>query len=395
MSTNPMQAKLDELIRQQQEAAAQSEDIAKQLRAALRREADLQQQAQATQTKIAQLGLMQIGQKMMLRAELDSIRKKQTGNKQLQDSLQAKQVSSSGMQAALAEQIAQLQADMAQLAAELRESAAEMPAAQESVPVLQEAEGVPAAAAPAPKPRSRKPSSVRKPLRRPAKRVWDALTKEEQISQFLEQLEAFYPEHQVFALDSICPELGKRLTVLSALNGCESPAAFLAAQGWQMVSLAQAKALRAGKFCTPGEEPEVIRPRLNSVLRRLEKHYPDHTILRSIQHDHKSLAQDVSGLYQWLGYPGAAELLTAYGFRYEVPAGGRPATDAAAVLDAVRAVYAADAKPRTIAQIMSEHPEYAGALKTLQNQAPARFGMPLRQYLTQQGILAGSSAADI
>lgn len=395
MPTNliqPLQDKLDELTRQHGEAAAQYEALGKQARAAQQREADLQQQLKAVQTELAQLGLMQLGRRMMLRAELDNARKKLAANKQLQESLDGKQQT-------VRKQLSQLTAAVTQTRLELAEAALHA-AKSEPIPA-NEAPAAPEAPAQAPPPVSepapvRQPAAPRKPRTQAAapRRIEADLPLPEQIHQLLTELEPFYPEHQVFAPEVLSAGLRSRLIQLTERSGAESPAAFLQAQGWQLIGLQQAKALRQGKHCTPGEEPEVIRPKLNSVLHRLEKHYPDRIIRRSIQHDHKSLAQDVSGLYQWLGYPGAAAMLIAYGFHYAVPSGGRPATNIPVVIGALRAAYPADARPRTISQIMTEHPEHAGVLKTLQNQAPARFGMSLRQYLTQQGVLASGNPAD-
>ena len=70
--------------------ACQRQDLAGQLGAAVRRQRDLEQQLQKASGDLARLGLMQIGKKMMIRAEQDNIRKKLTANKQLQESLAAR-----------------------------------------------------------------------------------------------------------------------------------------------------------------------------------------------------------------------------------------------------------------------------------------------------------------
>lgn len=378
----------DALVRQRQ-------DLADQLSAAVRRQHDLEQQLQKTSGDLARLGLMQIGKKMMIRAEQDNIRKKLTANKQLQKSLAAR------MNALDA------QLEQAMQAAEEAAALAEAPAApvEESVPTeepIPEAVTAPVVAPVAPveepapkKAPARRPAAPQKPRtaaprmsspRRP-KEDWSALALPEQAERLLARLEPYYPEHQVFALEVLPMELRERLSAIAAASGFDAPGAFLQAKGWQLITAREARVLRQGKYCTPGEEPEIIRPRLNGVLRRMEKHYPDRVIGRSIQHDHKSLAQDASALHQWLGYPSVGAMLTAYGFRYDVSAGGRPATDADGLLAALRSAYAEAEKPQTIAQIMADHPEMAAALKTLQNQAPRRFCMSLRQYLKQEGVL--------
>lgn len=375
--------------------ARQRQDLADQLSAAVRRQRDLEQQLQKASGDLARLGLMQIGKKMMIRAEQDNIRKKLTANKQLQESLAARM------------KALDVQLEQAMQAAE--EAAAPAPAPvkapEEPVPAVEPVPETAAAPAEIPAAPVEEPAPKKAPARKPAapqkpraaapraatprkpKEDWSALSLPEQAERLLARLEPYYPEHQVFALEVLPMELRERLSAIAAASGFDAPGAFLQAKGWQLITAREARVLRQGKYCTPGEEPEIIRPRLNGVLRRMEKHYPDRVIGRSIQHDHKSLAQDASALHQWLGYPSVGAMLTAYGFRYDVSAGGRPATDADGLLAALRAAYAEAEKPQTIAQIMADHPEMAAALKTLQNQAPRRFGMSLRQYLKQEGVL--------
>lgn len=378
MSANPQQPIQEtrtELEKQLQHYTTQIADIAGQLKAAVLREEDLRQQSDRLQEELSHLPLMQLGRRMRLRAEQDNIRKKVTANQQLQTSLRAKLESFRSEQARHEARLAALQVPVMPV-----------PAAAEPKATPEIAPEAPVSAAPAGTPTTR--PAPRKPVaRRTPAEIPSGPPQQEEINRLLSRLEPLYPEHQVFSLDSLSAELRDRLGTLSTRAG-QSPAAFLQAQGWQMIGPKQALALRQGKYCTPGEEPAVIRPRLESVLSRLTRHYPDKVIRRSIQHDHKSLAQDVSGLYLFLGYDSIGAMLSAYGFRYEVPAGGRPATDVPALIESLKAAYSQGEKPRSIARITAEHPEFAGALKTLQNQAPVRFGMSLKQYLAKEGILA-------
>lgn len=368
------------------------DSVSGQHRSALLRESDLQKQLSAAQADSLKLGFMQLGKRMMAKAEQDNIRKKLEANQQLQARLELQLKQLLAQTPALEEQLSLQLAEVEATEARRRPVAA--PAVHPEAPVAPAASVTPPPKAPvaaktAPVRRSAPavPRIPRGPRGPRGPRFSEDLPMEEQVSRLMARLEAFYPEHRVFALESISSELRNRLIQLAKRGGYPDTAAFLRAQGWEQITGAQGRALRAGKYCTPGQEPEVIQPRLTSVLHRLEAHYPDRVIPRSIQHDHKSLSQDVAGLYQYLGYPGAAEMLTAYGFRYQVTSGGRPATDTDALLSALRAAYADGARPRSITQVMRDHPEHAHALKTLQNQAPARFGKPLKAYLIEQGVL--------
>lgn len=369
------------------------DDLTRQHSAAVQRQHDLEQQLKAAQGELTRLGFMQLGKKMMLRAEADSIAKKLGANQHLQSTLQ-------GRIAAVQAQLSEAQAAKASEPAAIAEPAAEdapapvaEPVAEPAiadVPALVAEPSLVAAPAPAPQAAPRKPRAAgpKQPVVRAARpEVSDDLPLPEQVSRLLAHLEDYYPEHQLFAAEVLTTQARTRLSELAARCGHASPAELLAAHGWQMITPAEGRALRQGRYTTPGGEPAVILPKLRSVLHRMEKHYPDHVIARSIQHDHKSLAQDVSALSAYLGYASSGELLTAYGFRYDVPTGGRPALDVDGIVAALKAAYAGGPRPRTIAQITADHPEYAAVLKTLQNQAPRRFGMSLRRYFTQQGLM--------
>lgn len=386
------------------QAIAKADDLGKQTRAATRREADLQQQLAASQNELARLGFMQLGRKMIVKAEQDNIRKKLATNLQLQQNLTARLQACHEKQAALEAQLDASRSALDELlAAPPTAPGADIPEPADAPPTA-EALAVPVEETPAPaaapaavrpaRPRSAAPKAPAKsagPRKPRAPRIRTDLPPQEQAVQLLTRLEAYYPEHQVFAMDSICAELRDKLSAVCAICGCDSLGELLRQHGWQLVTGAEGRALRHGKYCTPGQEPEAIRPLLRSTLARLEKHYPDRIIHRSIQQDHKSLAQDVSGLYQYLGYDSAAAMLDAYGFRYQVAGGGRPATDVQALMDALQSAYADAPRPRTIAQLVADHPEHARAIKTLQNQSPTRFGMSFKQYLVQKGILAGKA----
>ena len=389
------------------------DDLSRQHRAAVRRQQDLEQQLKAAQESMGKLGFMQLGKKMLLKAEIDSINSKLTANRQLQESLSGRMTAARAqLETALAEASAAAEeaAPVIDAPAPVAEEpaaaapvpvidvpviAAEEPAPAAEAPTLPAAEEAPAAAAApvpviaaeAPAPRKPRAAAPRKSVpRAPRLEIDAALSPEEQLTRLLAHLEGFYPEHQFFSPEVLTAETRALLASLAGGRGC-SLADLLATHGWQVITPAQGRAMRAAGTPAPGCEPAALQPKLTAVLARLDRHYTDHIIGRSIQHDHKALAQDVSALSAHLGYPTPGAMLTAYGYRYEVRSSGRPALDMTGVVDTLRAAYDGKEKPRSIAQIAADHPEYAAVLKTLQNQAPKRFGMSLKQYFVQQGIM--------
>lgn len=368
------------------------DDLCRQHNAATQRGHDLEHQLQTVQADIARLGFMQLGKKMLLRAEMDSIAKKVTANQQLQESL-AKRVAAAKAQldAGVAEPVpAEEPAPVEEPIPAAQPAPVEEPApAEEPIPVAEPAPAEEAApevrpAAPVRKPRS---SAPRKSMPRAARPALDAtLSPERQMTDLLAYLESYYPERQLFSTEVLTGETRAQLAALTQASGQTLPE-LLQHNGWQLITPAQGRALRSGLYVTPGSEPAVIQPKLQSVLARLQRHYPERVITRSIQHDHKSLAQDISALSAYLGFPSGGAMLTAHGFRYDVPASGRPGMDVEAVISELKAAYAGREKPRTIACIAADNPQYAAVLKTLQNQAPRRFGMSLRQYFVQRGLM--------
>lgn len=210
------------------------------------------------------------------------------------------------------------------------------------------------------------------------------------LGKVLEQLEAYYPEHKIFALDSIDGYLREQIAGLYRQLGFATIDEMLAAYGYEIISGEEVKKIRSFVLYTPGNEPDVIRDKIDSMLQRLEEYYPDRVITHSMQKDHKKLSQAVSGLYQWLGYANATEMLDAYGFRYEAEAKGafgRPlARDYDEVIQTLVEKYKDGPKPKSMGDLLYDNPDLKGAIKTLSNKATEVFGMSLKKYLAEVGV---------
>ena len=211
------------------------------------------------------------------------------------------------------------------------------------------------------------------------------------VEEFFEKLEKLYPEHQVFALDAIDGHLREKMSQLCNLTKCDSPAVFLGAYGYKMISGDEVKKIRGTVKYLPGEEPSVIKGKVNSVINRLKEYYPDGIIDKGIQSNHKKLSSNISGLYQWLGYENSAEMLKAYGFQVQYCAeGGRPADDYEALIKTLQEKYSNGKKPRTMSELIKDNPDLTSRIKTLQNTSNKLFGMTLKKYFAKIGILEGA-----
>jgi len=212
------------------------------------------------------------------------------------------------------------------------------------------------------------------------------------VQNFFNKLIKYYPEMKVFALDSIDSDLREKLNSLSKEIGYTTPEDMLNAYGFALISGDAVKQLRSNVVYTPGNEPDIVKNKVESIVRRLEQYYPNRVINGSIQNSHKNLSQDISGMYQWLGYKDNGEFLAAYGFSYVINNVGRPET-AMDVIPELKKRYAVGPKPKSIGILMFENPDLKGQIKTLQNKANELFGMTLKVYFQQEGIIEVGSGA--
>lgn len=147
----------------------------------------------------------------------------------------------------------------------------------------------------------------------------------------------------------------------------------------------QAARANANILYAPGQEPEPLRKRIQSLLEKLDGAYPDHVIVR-LAKDHTHWDETVTELYRKLGYADRASFLEAYGFKMNSDKGGRPTTlDANAVIEELKRRYPAGAGAMKIEELKAANPDLP--LKSLQNQANELLGMTLVKYLKAQGIL--------
>ena len=208
------------------------------------------------------------------------------------------------------------------------------------------------------------------------------------VNRAIDKLEDYFPEHKIFALDSIDSSLRENLAGLYKRAGYATIDDMFAAYGFEVIAGDAVKQLRSYVMYTPGNEPECIKSKVESMLNRLAEYYPDRVISRGMQTDHKKLSQSISGLYQWLGYSDAGAMLEAYGYTYSVAVSGhgRPVNDFQPMLDALIERYKNGPKPKNMGELLYANPDLKGPLKTLQNKSNEVFGMTLKKYFEEIGI---------
>ena len=218
------------------------------------------------------------------------------------------------------------------------------------------------------------------------KRDESVLSDSEKISleYTIRKLEAFYPEHKTYAMDALCSQQRENCVKFQKKLGYETVEDFLLAYGFEMIKGPAVYEIRKDCGITPGNEPEVIKIRIDNTLKSLNEYYPNHIIEGAIQREHKKLAQTLAGFWQWLGYKDIAEMLAAYGYTYNAKAGRAKSVDPDAIIAELKRRYP-DGTTLKAGEIKEANPDLK--IKSVMNKAKELFGMTFADYLVEQGII--------
>ncbi len=142
---------------------------------------------------------------------------------------------------------------------------------------------------------------------------------------------------------------------------------------------------------TPGNEPEKIRRRLDTLFAKLDEAYPDKVIF-GLNRDHKKWGETVTELYRLLGYENNTAFLNAYGYTVKVAepkgaVGRQKTTDEKAIIKTLQDRYPNGASFKNLDELCEANPDFAVKKKTLANNAMEYFGMTLVKYLKSLGLI--------
>ena len=218
------------------------------------------------------------------------------------------------------------------------------------------------------------------------KRDESVLTENEKgiLERTLEKLEQYYPEHKTYAMDALCTQQRENCNKLSKKLGYENVDAFLIAYGFEPIKGHAVIELRKNVGITPGNEPELIKTRVDNSIKSLNEFYPNHIIEGALQSQHKNLAQTLAALWQWMGYSSMEEMLAAYGFTYIAKAGRKPSVDPEAIIAELKKRYP-EGTTMKAGEIKEANPDLK--IKSVMNKAKDLFGMTFADYLVEQGII--------
>ena len=209
------------------------------------------------------------------------------------------------------------------------------------------------------------------------------------LEDIINKLEAYFPEHKVFALDSIDSRLREKISKLYKNLGYESADDMLKSYGFEIIKGKAVKELRDHVTYTPGNEPDIIKSKIKSMLERLNEYYPNKIVARGIQNDHKKLSSSISGLYQWLGYSDIKTMLEAYGYTYQNDnVGGRPTSNNYdEIINSLIEKYKAKQKPKTLLDFYDDNQDIIKQLHTMNKDSKKIFNMTFKKYLESIGII--------
>ena len=144
---------------------------------------------------------------------------------------------------------------------------------------------------------------------------------------------------------------------------------------------------------TPGNEPDNIKKRLNTLFAKLDTWYPD-KIVTGLNTDHKKAGETVTELYRLLEYPDGPSFLNAYGYGYaQKTSTGRPkGISPQEAVDILKKRYPEGSDFTSPADLFEANPDLP--FKTITNNATQAFGMPLKQYLLSVGLLKKYETAE-
>ena len=148
----------------------------------------------------------------------------------------------------------------------------------------------------------------------------------------------------------------------------------------------------AGVLYRPGEEPENLKKRINTLFGKLDTAYPDKVIKR-LNKDHKKWGETVTDLYRKLGYSSGAEFLETYGYKMSTDKGGRPKLDTEGLVEDLKRRYPSGTS-LTIQEIIEENADIAPNIKTLQKQMSLNGGISLKKFLIQEGIILQAESGE-
>ena len=123
-----------------------------------------------------------------------------------------------------------------------------------------------------------------------------------------------------------------------------------------------------------GQEPANVKKRIDTLFPKLNGAYPDKIIV-SLQRDHKKWDETAREISKQLGYENKNDFLTAYGYKIEKAASGRPSTSNENIIEELKHRYPNGSGFTKTNDLINANPDLKSSFKTLSNNANTLFGI--------------------
>ena len=135
-----------------------------------------------------------------------------------------------------------------------------------------------------------------------------------------------------------------------------------------------------------GMEPANILKRMKLLFEKLDSAYPDKVII-GLYTDHKKWSESMVKIYRQLGYSDSTSFLNAYGYSVEMKKTGRPVINHMETINELKRRYSNGATCSNVGELKNQNLDLSPSLKSLQNRSKEYFGLSLKNYLIQEGII--------
>ena len=205
----------------------------------------------------------------------------------------------------------------------------------------------------------------------------------------------FYPEKKIFAFDSLCDTIRDSLSSIAKKCGISTYKEILADFGFEFIEKEETELLRNKVIYTPGNEPDFMMTKISNMLKVLAEYYPNKIIENSIVKEHKKLASNITGLYQWFGYPNTNEFLAAYGYDYKIAPPVNVVTfDTNELIEELQ--RRTEGKRLTsVGELKENNPDLAEKIEIVRTRSVKLYGATFVDYLQSKGIIYSVAQVEI
>lgn len=135
-----------------------------------------------------------------------------------------------------------------------------------------------------------------------------------------------------------------------------------------------------------GEEPENLKKRLDTLLKKIDEAYP-FKIVYGLAKDHKKWAETLTDLYRKLGYPSGNALLRSYGFTIAEKFRNVKTNNYKQFVELLKQKYPNGSQFSKLSELEKDCADLEIKWKSFKNNSETEFGMGLSEYLDRKSVV--------